>query len=58
MGPGTDILFHYSKRTDSPWNPMHVPHSEEYVAAKYRFKDADGRLYRLDNMTSPSPGRT
>ncbi|MDP2956147.1 MAG: DNA methyltransferase, partial [Longimicrobiales bacterium] len=34
---------------------VYLPHGEEYLESKYRFVDADGRRYRLDNMTSPKP---
>ena len=53
--PVADTLLHYSKGATHTWNPIHLPHSEEYIADKYRFKDANGRRYRLDNMTSPKP---
>jgi site-specific DNA-methyltransferase (adenine-specific) len=53
--PVSDTILFYSKSEDFTWNPVHVPHSEEYVASKYRHDDGDGRLYRLDNMTSPNP---
>jgi site-specific DNA-methyltransferase (adenine-specific) len=51
----SDIIFFYSKSNQFTWNPIHAAHSEVYVADKYRYKDADGRVYRLDNMTSPNP---
>ena len=53
-----DVILYYVKdyREEFTWNPQHVPHSEEYLASKYRYDDNDGRgLYRLDNMTSPNP---
>lgn len=53
--PVADILLHYSKADEFTWNPLHLPHGEEYVAEKYRFQDPDGRRYMLDNMTSPKP---
>ncbi len=53
--PVADPLLHYSKSNKSTWNPIHVPHSEEYLSSKYRYVDEDGRRYRLDNMTSPKP---
>jgi site-specific DNA-methyltransferase (adenine-specific) len=53
--PVADVLLHYSKTGDFTWNPLHLPHGEQYVADKYRFRDPDGRVYRLDNMTSPKP---
>jgi len=53
--PVADILLQYSKAGDATWNPLHIPHSEEYIEDKYRFRDSDGRRYCLDNMTSPKP---
>jgi site-specific DNA-methyltransferase (adenine-specific) len=52
-----DVILYYVRdaSTNFTWNPLHQPHSEEYVASKYRHDDGDGRLYQLDNMTSPSP---
>jgi site-specific DNA-methyltransferase (adenine-specific) len=52
-----DTILYYVKnpRSDYTWNRQHVPHSEEYLASKYRYRDSDGRVYRLDNMTSPNP---
>jgi DNA modification methylase len=53
--PVADILLHFSKADKPTWHPLHEPHSEEYLTAKYRFTDPNGRRYRLDNMTSPKP---
>ena len=51
----SDTILFYTKGKRFTWNTPHIPHSEEYIASKYRHQDADGRLYRLDNMTSPNP---
>lgn len=53
--PVSDTLLYYSKSGNATWNPQHAPHGEEYLASKYRYEEADGRKYRLDNMTSPNP---
>lgn len=53
--PNSDCILYYGKSAKVTWNPVHLPHSEEYVASKYRHDDGDGRLYMLDNMTSPNP---
>ena len=37
------------------WNPVYEPYSEEYLDTKYAYETADGRKYRLDNITSPNP---
>ena len=53
--PVADVLLHYSKGDRFVWNPVYIEYGEDYVRTKYRHADEDGRLYRLDNMTSPSP---
>ncbi|MDQ2949128.1 MAG: site-specific DNA-methyltransferase, partial [Acidobacteriota bacterium] len=53
----SDILLYYVRdaSSDFTWNPIHLKHSDAYVADKYTHEDADGRRYQLDNMTSPKP---
>ena len=51
----SDTIFFYSKSDRFTWNPPYEPHSDEYLSSKYRHQDPDGRVYRLDNMTSPNP---
>jgi site-specific DNA-methyltransferase (adenine-specific) len=50
-----DSIFCYTKGESATWHAQHARYSEEYLASKYRFVDADGRRYQLDNMTSPNP---
>jgi site-specific DNA-methyltransferase (adenine-specific) len=51
----SDSIFFYTKGRTFTWNTPRDAHSEEYVADKYRYDDGDGKVYRLDNMTSPNP---
>src|SRR5579862_8886845 len=51
----SDIIFFYSKTEDNLFNRQYVPHDPKYLADKYRFRDAAGRIYRLDNLRSPNP---
>ena len=51
----SDSIFFYTKGRTFTWNTPRDAHSEEYIADKYRNDDGDGRLYQLDNMTSPNP---
>lgn len=53
--PNSDTLLYYGKTDNVTWNPVHLPHSDEYVKAKYGSIDASGRRFTLDNMTSPNP---
>lgn len=50
-----DIILYYSKSDQHIWHEQFVPHDEKYLADKYNNKDADGRRYMLDNITSPNP---
>ena len=52
-----DTILYYVKdpRSAFIWNRQYVPHSAGYIQSKYRYREPDGRVYRLDNMTSPSP---
>lgn len=50
-----DSIFFYSKTDSFCWNRPREPHSKEYLATKYKYRDPDGRVYRLHDMTSPSP---
>lgn len=50
-----DTIYFYTKSEKFTWNPVYEQHSEKYINSKYRYQDNNGRVYRLDNMTSPSP---
>ena len=52
----SDCIFFYTKGAEFVWNTPRDQHSPQYLDAKYRHDDKDGRgLYQLDNMTSPNP---
>jgi DNA modification methylase len=50
-----DIIFFYRKADDklAPFHQTFAPYDGEYVSTKYTHTDADGRRYRLDNLTGP-----
>ena len=50
-----DYILWVTKSRAYCWNPQYVPYSQEYLESKYRRKTQDGRIYRLDNLTSPHP---
>jgi len=52
-----DTILFYTKGggRNFTWNSPRELHSADHLAAKYRNKDPDGRVFSLDNMTSPSP---
>jgi DNA modification methylase len=52
-GRVNDVLLLYSKSDERTWNPQYTPLDPGYVDRFYRYADADGRRYKLDNMTGP-----
>jgi site-specific DNA-methyltransferase (adenine-specific)/adenine-specific DNA-methyltransferase len=50
-----DTILFYSRSENFIWNPQFNAQSEEDVETRYRFKDADGRRYRLGPIDSPNP---
>jgi site-specific DNA-methyltransferase (adenine-specific) len=55
-----DCLLYYGRSRLVTWNPQYLPHNAKYVRSHYR-PDANGRLYRLDNIIrsaslGPCPG--
>ena len=50
-----DTLFVYGGGGETVWHPQFEEYSDHYIETKYTHDDGDGRLYRLDNMTSPNP---
>jgi DNA modification methylase len=53
--PNADIILYYGKTDSVTWNAAYTEHDADYLSSKYRYQDADGRVYRLDNITSPNP---
>jgi DNA modification methylase len=52
-GSIADILLFYSKSEDYLFNTQFLPYSQDYIDRYYRYRDADGRRYWLDNLTGP-----
>ena len=53
--PVADILLQYARHENATWNPLHEPHTEKYLASKYRHVEPTDGKYRLGDMTSPKP---
>jgi len=53
-----DVIFYYSKSaaTKPTFTQPFAQYSDEYISVKYRYHDADGRIYRLDNLAAPGAG--
>jgi site-specific DNA-methyltransferase (adenine-specific) len=50
-GANTDTILFYSKSDTWTWNQLYVKHEDEYIA-RFRHKDADGRLWQDDNLSA------
>jgi DNA modification methylase len=47
------ILFYAKNKGEHFWRQQYTPHDPEYLSTFYRYKDPDGRIYRLDNLLGP-----
>ncbi len=54
MGAAKDTIYFYSKSDQYLLHPFFHPHSQEYIASFFRYKDKRGQ-YKLENLTSPNP---
>ncbi len=46
----TDTILFYSNGERYSWNPAYKPHKASYLKSHYCHTDAQGRVYRLDNI--------
>ncbi len=53
MGRIHDVILFYTRSELAKRQEIYMPYSEEYMNNSYRHIDADGRKYRLDNLTGP-----
>lgn len=56
MGRIHETIFLYTKSDDYPWNIQYTPYDQSYTDAFYRYRDTDGRRYRLSDITAPGGG--
>jgi adenine-specific DNA-methyltransferase len=55
-GANHDTIFFYTKGSRWIWNRLYTEYSPEYIDQNYRYKDSDGRLLRVSDMTANKPG--
>jgi len=48
-----DVILYYIKGQTAKWNPLYIPLSEQYIERFYKYKDQDGRRWKMDNMLGP-----
>lgn len=52
FGHVTETILGYGKSVDAgKWNQLYIPLAPDYVAAEYRYKDEDGRVFRRGDLT-------
>ncbi|HEY7341018.1 MAG TPA: DNA methyltransferase [Ktedonobacterales bacterium] len=53
-----DSIYFYSKSQTATFNPIHVKHSDDYLASHYRYiEEGSGRRYRLHDFTQAGQGQ-
>lgn len=55
-GANHDVILFYTKGKKWTWNQQFTPYSESYIRQNYRYKDENGRLFRVSDMTANKPG--
>jgi DNA modification methylase len=55
-GANHDTIFFYAPGKQWTWNKMFLPYSDDYIEQNYRYRDTDGRSFRVSDMTANKPG--
>src|SRR2546430_3116220 len=55
FGVTADNLLFYARSKKTALNRQYRESNPDYIESKFRYTDENGRRYRLDNLTSPSP---
>jgi hypothetical protein len=55
-GANHDVILFYSKDKNWRWTPQFLSYDADYVQQNYRYKDADGRVFRVSDMTANKAG--
>jgi DNA modification methylase len=55
-GANHDVIFFYTPGKQWTWNKMFLPYTQEYIEQNYRYRDTDGRPFRVSDMTANKPG--
>ena len=53
FGNDSDTLLFFSRSDKISFNPQYVENDPEYIRKFFRFKDPDGRIFRIDNLANP-----
>ncbi|WP_422928605.1 DNA methyltransferase [Singulisphaera sp. PoT] len=55
-GANFDSIFYYTKSKVRTWNRQYTPYTQHYIDQNYRYKDENGRRFRVSDMTANKPG--
>ncbi len=55
-GANHDTLFFYTGGDKWTWNPQFTPLSETTIRKNYHYKESDGRLFRVSDLTANKSG--
>ena len=53
MGRIHETIFYYTKSDTYTWNVQYTDYDQSYVDAFYKYREPDGRLYQLSDITAP-----
>ena len=53
FGRVSDTILYYTKSVQYLFNPQRAPFSREYVDSKFKYRDKDGRRFRLSDLNPP-----
>ena len=56
VGNISDTIYQYSKSKDFLYNQLYTEYNKTYIEDFYKHEDANGRRYRLDNLTAAKGG--
>jgi len=54
FGNDIDTIFFYGKSDKILFNPQYVENDPEYIRKFFRYRDPNGRLFRIDNLANPA----
>jgi hypothetical protein len=55
-GANHDTILFYTASKTWTWNKQYTKYTESYLEMNYRYKDSDGRAFRVSDMTANKPG--
>ena len=58
FGTVHEYIFYYRKSGQAVFNKPFIPFKESYLESHFTGREADGRVFRLDNATAPGHGKT